>query len=96
MTQRFQEWCEKNQIMVFKNEEMFFVAKTLVIRPDFRLLNRIFIDLIMPEEISESYLQGAEQFGQSHGTLIVIPNDILNDLDSITKEDMEKRFNITL
>lgn len=96
MFEKFQEWCTKNDIMVYKNDEMFFVSNRLVIMPDCRLLNRIFIDLIRPDEITDNYLAGCEEFGKSHGTLIVIPFDVVMDLDSVTKADFESKFNITM
>jgi hypothetical protein len=96
MLNKFIEWCAKNNINIYKNQEAFFISQRLVIKPDFKLANKTYIDLIRPEEINPVYLKGCEAFAKSFGTIIVIPTDIVGDMDQLTKEQIETKFNISL
>lgn len=90
------KWCNQKNIFIKENSEVFFVDEKLLMRPEFIINNKIYIDLVEDNEMNSKYLEFCRLFSSSFGTLIVIPRNTLPSIINITKNDIEERFNIKL
>jgi hypothetical protein len=93
-TQYLIDWCRDNDIGLKPNGEVFFVNERALIRPEFVINNEIFIDLINQSEITERYVQICKEFSISFGAIILIPFESLPNINGLTKEMFEQRYNI--
>lgn len=89
-------WCNENGILLKDNEEVFFVDEKLLMRPNYIMNNKIYVNLVDENELTSKYLEFCRLFSVSFGTLIVIPRTILPEITSLAKGDLESKFNIKL
>ena len=87
-------WGSVNDLLMTKNSEVFFVDEKLLMRPDFKVNNKIYIIVVNDNELTSKYLDFCNIFSKSFGTLIVLPKSILPELTNITKKDIESKFNV--
>lgn len=87
-------WCRDNGLFVRTNHEVFFINERILMKPEYVINETVFIDLVDERQITEKYLGYCELFSKSYGTIIVIPKEKLDDIKTITKKDIESRYNI--
>ena len=87
------EWCINNHLSIEPNHEVFFITETVLMKPEFLINGTVYFDLITGGKITNKYMKYCEQFSRSYGTIVVIPNEIISSINTITKEDFEKKFN---
>ncbi len=87
-------WCGDNGLFVRTNHEVFFINERILMKPEYVINETVFIDLVDGQQITEKYLGYCELFSKSYGTIIVIPKEKLSDIKTITKKDIESRYNI--
>lgn len=92
----FLNWCLKNNLNVRVNIETFFVNERFLIKPEYIINNKVFVDVI---KNGETYNQNDEQnykaFANGFGTLILIKEEHLWLLNGITKNDLEEAYKFT-
>lgn len=94
MIKEFITWCNRNHLHLRRNEELFFIDEYLVIKPDFIINSKIYVDIIKSNEITDHYLKGCEIFGKSHGILMIIPLDDIQLLNGYTKQQIMEIYDI--
>jgi hypothetical protein len=87
-------WCGDNGLFVRTNHEVFFINERVLMKPEYIINETVFIDLVDEGQITDKYLGYCELFSKSYGTIIVISREKLDDVKTITKKDIESRFNI--
>jgi hypothetical protein len=88
------DWCGNNGLFVRSNQEVFFISERVLMKPEFVINETIYIDLVEGRKITEKYKSYCELFSKSYGTIIVIPKEKIEEINSVTKKDFENRFNI--
>ncbi len=88
------DWCNANHIAIRRNNEVFFVNESTLVRPEYVLKNNIFIDLVNKSEINERYIQICKDFSLSFGSIILMSFESLPNINGITKEMFEQRYDI--
>jgi hypothetical protein len=63
-------------------------------KPEFVINESVYIDLIEGRKITEKYKGYCELFSKSYGTIIVVPKEVIDNINSVTKKDIETKFNI--
>ena len=86
-------WCNRHRLAIAPNTEVFFVNERALIRPEYIINNKIYIDLVEGEP-SEKYITYCQEFSRSFGTIILISYDTLPEIQNITKEEFELNYNI--
>ena len=92
--QHLKNWCIGNQLKLKSNPEVFFVNGRTLIKPEFVINNRVYIDLVNDDEVTENYIEYCKAFSKSFGIIITIRKNYLPNIHDITKKDIEERFNI--
>ena len=87
-------WCRDNGLFVRTNHEVFFINERVLMKPEYVINETVFIDLVDESQITDKYLGYCELFSKSYGTIIVVAKQKLPEIRSITKKDIESRFNI--
>jgi hypothetical protein len=87
-------WCGDNGLFVKTNHEVFFINERVLMKPEYVINETVFIDLVNKSQMTQKYMGYCELFSKSYGTIIVIPIEELPKIESITKKDIETRFNI--
>lgn len=90
--QIFIDWCTNQRLLVKYNEEVFFVDEKFLIKPEFIVNNRVYIDIINENDITPLYLGFCERFAMSFGAIMVIPENIINEFNDINKKTLETHF----
>ena len=88
------EWCKYQNLRIIKNDEVFFVNERLLLKPDYIINGKIFVETPNDFEVTEKYLEMRGLFSKSYGTIMVIPHSVINDMSEITKFDIQNKFNI--
>jgi hypothetical protein len=92
LNRSFLNWCNKNNLHVKENVEIFFVNERFLIKPEYIINNRVFVDIIKGNEYNEANFQNYKSFAQGFGTLILIKEEHLWLLNDITKKDLEETY----
>ena len=93
LNRSFLNWCLKNNLSVKENVEIFFVNERFLIKPEYIINNKVFVDIIKNgDTYNENDLQNYKSFANGFGTLILIKEEHLWLLNGITKEDLEKTY----
>lgn len=87
-------WCGDNNLFVRTNHEVFFINERVLMKPEYVINETVFIDLVDKSQITEKYMKYCELFSKSYGTILVIPKEILAEIDTVSKKDIETRFNV--
>lgn len=87
-------WCGSNGLFVRSNREVFFINERILMKPEYVINEKVYIDLVDEKELTDKYLTYCEIFSNSYGTIIVIPKTILPEIKTIKKTDLEREFNI--
>lgn len=91
----FIDWCHNNNIpFVKKNKEKFIISSNVVYSPKYIINYRIYVDVI--DNYNDDFEKICEVFAQNHGQLILIPKDLLPELNKIIKNDIINKFNIRI
>lgn len=85
-------WCANNSLFVRSNHEVFFINERVLIRPEFIINERVYVDILDETQITEKYLGYCELFAKSYGTIILIPKNIIDNIKFITKKDLQDKF----
>jgi hypothetical protein len=88
------DWCGDNGLFVRTNHEVFFINERTLMKPEFVINENVYIDLVDTKQITAKYVEYCRMFSSSYGTIIVIPKDIIRGIHTVTKKDIESRFNI--
>lgn len=88
------DWCNVNNIAIKRNNEVFFVNESTLIRPEYVLKNNIFIDLVDKSEINDRYIQICKDFSLSFGSIILMSFDSIPSLTKFSKAEFEERYDI--
>jgi len=89
----FTNWCVNNNLNLKENHEVFFVNERILMKPEYVINNRTFIDIIKNGEFNENNTEHYKNFAYSFGTLILIKEEDISELINITKEDVENKYN---
>ena len=92
--QHLKNWCVGNQLKIRPNPEVFFVNGRTLIKPEFVVNNKIYIDLVNDDEVNDNYIEYGKSFSKSFGTMVVIKRSDLINIHNVTKDDLENYFNI--
>lgn len=95
LNRQFLGWCSKNQLSLKENSEVFFVNERLLMKPEYIVNDKVFIDILKTGEFKEENLPYYQIFAESFGTLIIIKEEDIWTLDQISKEDLEKRYSFS-
>lgn len=95
LNRQFLGWCSKNQLSLKENSEVFFVNERLLMKPEYIVNDKVFIDILKTGEFKEENLPYYQVFAESFGTLIIIKEEDIWTLDQISKEDLEKRYSFS-
>lgn len=87
-------WCTHNKITAKLNDESFLINEYTLMKPEFIINNRIYVDLVKQSEITTDYISKCKKFAKSFGTIILFPREMLYDLHLITKSDIELKYDI--
>ena len=90
------DWCAYYGIPIRQNTEVFFVNERALVRPEFIIKDKIYVDLVRKDELNARYRQICTDFSLSFGTMIAIPIDTLPLLKDVTKDEFEQRYGIDL
>jgi hypothetical protein len=88
------EWCKYQNLRIKQNDEHFFINERVLVKPEFIINNRIFVDIADEFEVTEKYLQIRQDFSKSYGTIIILPKSVLANIMDISKIDIQLKFNI--
>ena len=88
------EWCKYQNLRIKQNDEVFFINERVLVKPEFIINNRIFVDIADEFEVTEKYLQIRQDFSKSYGTIIILPKSVLANIMDISKIDIQLKFNI--
>lgn len=88
-------WCKNNGLFVKTNHEIFFVDEKTLMKPDFVVNEKVYIDLNEHKKINEKYKYICQRFSNSYGTIIIIPKENIDEILNVTKKDICERFGIT-
>lgn len=92
LNRSFLNWCLKNNLSVKQNLEIFFVNERFLIKPEYIVNNKVFVDIIKNGDYDENNFQNYKLFATSFGTLILIKEEHLWLLNNITKKDLEETY----
>ena len=95
LNRQFLGWCSKNQLSLKENSEVFFGDERLLMKPEYIVNDKVFIDILKTGEFKEENLPYYQVFAESFGTLIIIKEEDIWTLDQISKEDLEKRYSFS-
>lgn len=95
LNRHFLSWCTKNNLSVRENSEVFFVNERLLMRPEYIINNNIFVDILKTDEFKEENIAYYQLFAESFGTLVIIKEEHIWELNDITREDLENRYNFS-
>ncbi len=95
LNRQFLSWCSKNNLALKENSEVFFVNERLLMKPEYVINDKIFVDILKTGEFKEENLEFYQTFAESFGTLILIREEHIWSLDDITKGDLEERYNFS-
>jgi hypothetical protein len=87
-------WCGENRLFVRTNSEVFFINERVLMKPEFIINESVYIDLVEMDQLNSKYDEYCRLFSQSYGTIIVIPKEVLLNINSITKKDVESKFGV--
>lgn len=91
------DWCNKNKILIKPTDYMFIIDNTITLKPSFILNYRTYVDFITTSDIMTDKLREAyKSFQASYGNIIVLPIDIMPELDKISRVDLSEKFGITI
>lgn len=90
VNRQFLNWCSTNGLLVKKNHEVFFVNERFLLKPEYIVNDKIYVDIIPVGQFNEDNIGYYEMFANSFGTLIVIREEDIDHLIDITKEDLEE------
>lgn len=93
---RFFIWCTHNKISAKLNDESFLINEYTLMKPEFIINNKIYVDLVKKSEITNEYILKCKRFAKSFGTIILFPREMLHDLYLIDKNDIEDKYDIKL
>lgn len=88
------KWCLQYNLKIELNDEVFFMNERILMKPDFILNNKVYVDLVDDADLSDAYSGYCEAFARSYGMLMVIPLSMVPEIETLTKKDLERRFNI--
>jgi len=88
------EWCKYQNLRIKPNDEVFFINERVLVKPEYIINNRIFVDIADEFEVTEKYLQIRKDFSKSYGTIIILPKSVLANIMDISKIDIQIKFNI--
>lgn len=88
------QWCMLNNLYLRPNTEVFFVSETILMKPEFIVNEKIYVDLVSDDEMTDKFHEYCKLFSKSFGYLILIPKEILTDIHNVSKKDIEKKYNI--
>jgi hypothetical protein len=86
-------WCNDNHLSLKQNHEVFFISERVLMKPEYMINNKVYVDLVDPSDLNDKYFEYARLFSLSFGTIILIPRSTVSEINSINKKDMEARFN---
>jgi|688.fasta_scaffold455704_2 hypothetical protein len=87
------QWCVDNGLTIQPNNEVFFITETVLMKPEFIINGKVYFDLIEGRKITNKYMGYCEKFSRSYGIIVVIPNEIVSSINTVTKKDFENKFN---
>ena len=88
------DWCSLNNVRININTEVFFVNENTLIKPQFILNNKIYVIIKDINNMSDDKYY--DYVAKTYGSVIIIPNNILPKLNTLTKLDISKHFDIKL
>jgi hypothetical protein len=86
-------WCNDNHLSLKQNHEVFFISERVLMKPEYIINNKVYVDLVDTSDLNEKYFEYSRLFSVSFGTIILIPRSAVSEINSISKKDMEARFN---
>lgn len=87
------DWCNENKILIKSADHMYFINDTITLKPSFILNYRTYVDFINSSDMMTDTLREAyKSFQSSYGNIIVLPIDIMPELNKITRDDLCERF----
>ena len=90
LNRSFLNWCLKNNLSVKENPEIFFVNERFLIKPEYIINGKVFVDILKNGDYNEANVDNYKNFAQGFGTLILIKEEHVWLLDNITKGDLEE------
>lgn len=91
------EWCNQNKILIKPTDYMFFIDDTITLKPSFILNYRTYVDFINSSDMMNDKLSNAyKSFQSSYGNIIVLPIDMMGDLNKITGHDLSEKFDLSI
>ena len=92
LSRSFLNWCLKNNLNVKENTEMFFVNERFLIKPEYIINNKVFVDILKNGEYNETNIDNYKNFARGFGTLFVIKEEHILLLENITRGDLEETY----
>lgn len=92
LNRSFLNWCLKNNLNVKQNAEIFFVNERFLIKPEYVINNKVFVDILKNGEYNETNSDNYKNFAQGFGTLILIKEEHIWLLENITRADLEETY----
>ena len=92
LNRSFLNWCLKNNLSVKENPEIFFVNERFLIKPEYIINGKVFVDILKNGDYNEVNFNNYKNFAQGFGTLILIKEEHIWLLDNITKRDLEETY----
>lgn len=92
LNRSFLNWCLKNNLSVKENAEIFFVNERFLIKPEYIINNKVFVDIVKSGDYIEANSTNYKMFAEGFGTLILIKEEHLWLLSNITKRDLEEKY----
>jgi hypothetical protein len=90
------DWCETNNLMIYPNSEVFFISENVLMRPEYIINNRTYVDVVEKREITDKYIEYCKLFAKSFGTIVLIPLEEINDIITVNKKDIETYFKVKI
>lgn len=94
LNRRFVGWCTREGVSVKSNDEVFFVDDKMLIRPEYLLNDVIYVDILKVGEFNPDNIRYYQQFANSFGTIILIKEEHMSELDDITKDHLIDKHGI--
>jgi hypothetical protein len=92
LNRSFLNWCLKNNLNVKENAEIFFVNERFLIKPEYIINNKVFVDIVKSGDYIETNSTNYKMFAEGFGTLMLIKEEHLWLLSNITKQDLEEKY----
>jgi len=94
LNRKFLGWCAKNELSITENHEVFFINESMLMKPEYVINNGIYVDILKRGEFKPENMSFYQDFANSFGTIVLIREEFMHDLDHITKAHLIDRYKL--